>query len=257
MKRIKNLLLAILVLPLCLISISVFAVENTSKSTEPSLKDNTYIPSSYTDPRNEEGKHLILNSNGSYGGSLHELKYGKGSPFNGEYDINNSEYYMRNDFFNMYSNENKTMYSYFSPYQQTMQDTSGIASVLMVLNYLGEKYSELDLVKKYEELNNTTIFGNGTTASGLKKLVDSLGLGYTTDSSSYKNPGTTRAVNEPAFVEWMQEQIREGKFVITCFCVMFINRIRCNVNTVTKNLCTKSNTKWYSFYVISFFKFCA
>ena len=45
-------------------------------------------------------KHLILNADGSYGGSLNETLYGKGAPKNGEFDVENSEYYITNDFYN-------------------------------------------------------------------------------------------------------------------------------------------------------------
>ena len=45
-------------------------------------------------------KHLILNSDGSYGGSYNEALYGKGAPLNGEYDVENSDYYFNGDYYN-------------------------------------------------------------------------------------------------------------------------------------------------------------
>ena len=94
-------------------------------------------------------KHLILNSDGSYGGSYNEALYGKGAPLNGEYDVENSDYYFNGDYYNMKSSSERKIFTKFSPYQQTMQDTSGIACIMMVLNYLGydlNTYSEIALV---------------------------------------------------------------------------------------------------------------
>ena len=133
------------------------------------------------------------------------------------YDQLDSEYYMINDFYHMNSDIYRSIFPNFSPYQQTMKDTSGIASVLMVLNYLGvdtKEYNEYQLMLLYEKLNGTKIYGNGTTSKGLKKLIDSLDLGYKVDDSDYVNPGSTRAVNEPGFVNWMKSQVDDGKFVI-------------------------------------------
>ena len=141
-----------------------------------------FTPNATVDPRNKPGKYFILNQDGSYGGSYDELAYGKGAPLNGEYDVENSQYFITDDYFNLPSTEERTLFPNFSPYQQTMQDTSGIACVLMVLNYLGydvkNQYSEIELLKKYEQVNGKTVYGKGTTPTGLKKLVESLGLGF-------------------------------------------------------------------------------
>ena len=135
-------------------------------------------------------KHLILNEDGSYGGTLSEELYGKGAPLNGEYDVKKSAYYtVNNDYYNMSSTENRRIIiPKFSSYQQTMQDSSAIACLLMILNYMGEDvkntYSELALVNKYEEITNTKVFENGTTAEGLIALVDALNLGYVAENQS-------------------------------------------------------------------------
>ena len=141
-----------------------------------------FTPNATVDPRNRPGNYFILNRDGSYGGSYNELLYGTGAPLNGEYDVENSLYFTTDDYFNMTSTEERTIFPKFSPYQQTMADTSGIACVLMVLNYLGydvkNTYSEIELLKKYEKVNDKTVYGKGTTPVGLKKLVDSLNLGF-------------------------------------------------------------------------------
>ena len=136
----------------------------------------------------ESPLHLIRNADGSYGGSLSVEEYGEGAPLNGKYDVKNSDYYtVNNDYYAMPSTEERVIFPQFASYQQTMQDSSGIACLLMVLHYLGEDventYNELALVKRYEQVTGTTVFGNGTTAGGLIDLVDDLNLGYTAEVS--------------------------------------------------------------------------
>ena len=185
---------------------------------------------STVDARNEKGKYLILNEDGTYGGSLNDALYGKGAPLNGKYDVDNSDYYYNGDYYNMKSNytidkEGETVYQRyifpnFSPYQQTMQDTSGIACIVMILNYLGydvSEYSELYLLKKYEELNGKTVYGNGTTPDGLVNLVNSLSLNGVTanateiDKTLFKiGTNTDYAGVMPIF----RNCIKEGKFLV-------------------------------------------
>ena len=159
--------------------------------------------------------HLILNNNGSYGGSLDEKLYGKGAPLNGEYDVKNSDYYtVNNDYYNMSSTEERVIFPKFASYQQTMQDSSGLACLMMVLNYMGEdvkeKYNELALVKKYEEVTYEKIYGNGASDFGLVSLIDSLGLGYTAE---YQGFGEYHPAETASMKEFFIEAIKEGKFV--------------------------------------------
>ena len=144
--------------------------------------DTKYVPAEDRNPKPEptptvKGKHLILDEKGNYGGSLNRTKYGEGAPLNGLYDAENDEYYTVNDFYNMKSTDQRTIYTNFAPYQQTMQDSSGLATAVAILNYFGEDvtvYNELELLKRYESLNNTTVYGNGTTREGLVKLFTNL-----------------------------------------------------------------------------------
>lgn len=204
---------------------------DTTQETESAVQ-TTFTPSSTYDTRNEQGKYLILNEDGTYGGSYNEALYGKGAPFNGEYDVENSDYYVRADYYNMKSNtyvskesgsKNKTLnertiFPKFSSYQQTMQDSSGIACIMMVLNYLGEdvsEYSEIELLKKYEQLNQATVYNNGTTPEGLVNLVNSLNLGYTAnatelDTSTAENYEGVTDIFQP----WVEQCLKDGKFVL-------------------------------------------
>ena len=179
---------------------------------------------STVDDRNAEGKYLILNADGSYGGSLNDALYGKGAPRNGEYDVDNSDYYFNGDYYNMSSNKERKIFPKFSPYQQTMQDTSGIACIVMILNYLGydvSKYSELYLLKEYERINETTVYGNGTTPDGLINLVNSLGLKLNgndvsancedIDTSSY---GIGTSNNYANIMPVFRQCILDGKFLV-------------------------------------------
>ncbi len=186
---------------------------------------------STVDDRNAEGKYLILNEDGSYGGSLNDALYGKGAPLNGEYDVVdentkvfNSDYYFNGDYYNMSSNKERKIFPKFSPYQQTMQDTSGIACIVMILNYLGydvSEYSELYLLKKYEELNGKTVYGNGTTPDGLVKLVNSLGLKLgenlvTANSTEIKTSsyGIGTSNNYADIMPVFRDCIEQGKFLV-------------------------------------------
>lgn len=163
--------------------------------------------------------HLIRNADGSYGGSLSEAKYGKGAPLNGQYNVKNSDYYtVNNDYYNMPSTSERVIIPKFSPYQQTMQDSSGLACLMMILNYMGEdvqnKYTELALLQKYEEVNGTTVYGKGTTEEGLIKLVNALNLGYTATNTCFKFSGTSESTREKDTKDFFINSIKEGKFIL-------------------------------------------
>ncbi|MBR2322883.1 MAG: C39 family peptidase [Clostridia bacterium] len=189
-----------------------------------------FVTPSTVDSRNETGKYLILNKDGSYGGSYNDALYGKGAPLNGEYDVVNSDYYYHGDYYNMKSNytENSSgvrsyqryIYPNFSPYQQTMQDTSGIACIVMILNYLGydvSNYSELYLLNEYERINETTVYGNGTTPEGLVNLVNSLGLtGVTANSTEIDTSSfvLTDGNDYEAIRNIFRQCLLDGKFLV-------------------------------------------
>ena len=130
---------------------------------------------------------LILNADGSYGGSINESLYGVGAPKNGEFNVSDSPYYMYNDFYNM----NCTNDAYpllllpkFKSYQQTMKDSSAFACLVMIFNSLGfdvtDEYSELSLLNKYQTLFNTTVYNHGddVTDENLGQFINSLNTGY-------------------------------------------------------------------------------
>ena len=58
-------------------------------------------------------KHLILDQYGNYGGVLNRSKYGDGAPLNGKYDVEDSPYYVHNDYYNMKSTATRTIYPNF------------------------------------------------------------------------------------------------------------------------------------------------
>lgn len=161
-------------------------------------------------------KHLILDENNNYGGSLNEELYGKGAPLNGEYDAEDSIYWRTNDFYNMTSTDERTIFPHFAPYQQTMADSSGLACALMILNYCKEDvkntYNELALVKKYEQLNDTTVYGNGTTSEGLATLFDE--LGYTTRNRDYMEMSTATNDQIADFNSWAMNHLNNGRFIM-------------------------------------------
>ena len=162
---------------------------------------------------------LIANADGSYGGSMDKALYGEGAPLNGQYDVKNSAYYtVNNDYYNMVSTVERVIFPHFKSYQQTMQDSSGLACILMILNYMGQdvqtKYTELELLKKYEEVNGATVYGNGTTEEGLVKLVNSLDLGYTASNSSFRFSGSGESARQKDTKAFFQNAVKQGKFVL-------------------------------------------
>ncbi len=139
---------------------------------------------------------LILNSDGSYGGSINEALYGKGAPKNGEFDVTNSQYFLENDFYNMNSTDEDyplTLLPKFKSYQQTMQDSSAFACLVMVFNDLGlditDEYSELSLLNKYQTHFNTTVYNNGLSVDdyNLSAFINSLNLGFTAEARKIDN----------------------------------------------------------------------
>ena len=168
-------------------------------------------------PRNNPGKptHMILNKDQSYGGSVSVKKYGQGAPCNGQYDVEDSAYYtVNNDYYNMPSTQERLIFPKFASYQQTMQDSSGLACLVMILHYMGQdvskEYTELALMKKYEEVNAAQVYGNGTTEEGLIKLVESLNLGY---AATNRDP-VYRAFEKENMAQFFQNAIKDGKFVL-------------------------------------------
>lgn len=175
-----------------------------------------------TNPQNEIGrtnKHLILNKDGSYGGTLDENKYGIGAPLNGQYDQTNSGYYTANDYYNMQSTTTRTIFSRFAPYQQTMAKSSGLACALMIMNYCLEdvqsECSELALVEKYQELNNKNVYENDTTVAGLEKLFNN--YGYVTRTTDYNETGNDTTSKIAAFNAWVYKHLRNGRFIMVRF----------------------------------------
>lgn len=165
--------------------------------------------------KKELTKHLILDENGNYGGTTNRSKYGYGAPLNGEYDQKDTIYYRINDYYNLNSTKTRTIFKNFSPYQQTMADSSGIACALMTLNYFNEDvkdtYNEVNLVNKYEKLTSQTIYKNGTTPEGLVKLFNN--LGYNANVINYKEVGSDTSEKVSDFNDFVKETIDAGKFI--------------------------------------------
>ena len=227
MKRIVKFLITLtLILSLCPLTMLV----GCNQSSDNTVKVAGFKTPSTVDSRNDENKYLILNEDGSYGGSYNDALYGKGAPLNGEYDVINSDYYYHGDYYNMKSNYTEDssgtrsyqryIFPNFSPYQQTMQDSSGIACIVMILNYLGydvSKYSELYLLNEYERINQTTVYGNGTTPDGLVNLVNSLKLDNVTANSTEIDTSTfvlTDANDYKAIRTIFRQCILDGKFLV-------------------------------------------
>ncbi len=165
-----------------------------------------------------DGQSMILNADGSYGGTLDAAKYGEGAPKNGQYDVADSPYYtVNNDFYGMSSTEERLIYPQFASYQQTMQDSDGIACLLMILHYMGEdvqeRFCESALVERYEKLNGKSVYGNGTTADGLSRLVRDLGLGYRPSQTGFSITSVSDE-SKTKMKAFFRNAIRDGKFIL-------------------------------------------
>ncbi len=203
---------------LALLLTSIFIVGCNKDSDEIKGPDDsgTLKPDDNEDKEKEIKKHLILDKNGDFGGTFDVDLYGAGAPLNGEFDNLETPYYLINDYYNMESTNERTIFTNFKPYQQTMKDTSGIASALMILNHFGEdvqnEYNEVNLVNMYEDLNGSEIYGNGTDAAGLKKLFNE--VGYTAVVGGYLNVGSSTADQIDNFNKWMMNHLNNGRFIM-------------------------------------------
>lgn len=175
---------------LCVVAVS-FSLTAFIAPTQVSAEEVILTSNAVTAPES-----LILNRDGSYGGSINEALYGKGAPKNGEFDVNNSDYYLENDFYNMNSTDEDyplTLLPKFKSYQQTMQDSSAFACLVMVFNDLGlditDEYSELSLLNKYQTKFNTVVYNNGLSVDdyNLSDFVNSLNLGFRAEPKKIDN----------------------------------------------------------------------
>ena len=163
---------------------------------------------------------MLADENGNYGGTLNRGKYGVGAPLNGKYDDNNQQYYNRNDFYNMQSTKmedgtiERTIYTGFSGYQQTMANSSAMAGMVAVLNYWGETVTtdtELQLVEKYEEINSTDVATTEPTAQGLSNLWTN--LGYENAIQKVTITGSDRNAKINSFRVVIEPLLDAGKMV--------------------------------------------
>ncbi|MBR2322213.1 MAG: hypothetical protein IKA54_01330 [Clostridia bacterium] len=164
-------------------------------------------------------KHLILNSDQSYGGSVNESLYGKGAPKNGEFDVANSPYFTVNDYYNMLSTTGDyplTILPNFKPYQQTMKNSSAFACLVMAFNRLGldvtGEYSELSLYQKYEQLNGVTLKDADVKSADLRDFIKSLNLGYELESKPFPSGNTKNSSD--LFRSFVERNLNEGNYVL-------------------------------------------
>lgn len=165
-------------------------------------------------PEVPEVQKMILNADGSFGGSLNAELYGEGAPLNGMYDSDDT-YYMRPDYYNLNSTQTRTMTPNFATYQQTMANSGGIACALMVMAYSGEdvtRYNERVLLDAYEALNQTTVYGNGTTAEGLVELFTQ--YGYAARTGEYNETSSVQEENFHNFTVWAKAHLDAGRLIM-------------------------------------------
>ena len=162
------------------------------------------------------GNYLLADAEGNYGGALNRSKYGMGAPLNGEYDVENTIYYTVNDYYNMPSTSTRTIYTNFNGYQQQMRYTSGLASMVAVLNYWGESVdttTELALLEQYQQLNAVDVYSQkGTTGQGLANLWQQ--LGYTVSLNEYTRlSSANRQQHVGKFTDWVEANLNAGKMM--------------------------------------------
>ncbi len=193
-----------------IISLSAFSVLFASEYVAPVKAETQGIE-----------KHLILNKDGSYGGTLDEQLYGKGTPKNGELDVINSPYFTVNDFYNMTSTDGagaRLLFPNFKPYQQTMANSSAFACLVMMLNYLDKDventYSELALVKQFEQINSVTVKDCDVSKQMLESFITSL-------DSSFKIEKSFSSRLDDEMIYYLSERfevnLSESKFMFVRF----------------------------------------
>ena len=185
--------------------------------------DGAFVAPTYTQGQLSvvgNGKYLLADENGNYGGTLNRGKYGDGAPLNGMYDDNSQQYYNRNDFYNMQSTKmadgtiERTIYTGFAPYQQTMANSGAMAGMVAVLNYWGEAVTtstELELVEKYEQINATSVVDAQPTAQGLVNLWNA--LEYQTELQKVTITGSNRNDKINSFRVVIEPLLDAGKMV--------------------------------------------
>lgn len=161
--------------------------------------------------------HLLLNPDGSYGGSTDPDKYGTIDIKNGSVDQLTSIYHKFNDYYNMQNTDTRYILTGYRAFQQTMSSSCGICSTLSVLNYYGEDvtvYNEVYLTELYCDVNNKdTIYNVGVGSSGLKKLVAELGYEATAGSfsrDSYVDNSSREFGSYEEFLLWAQTNLSKG-----------------------------------------------
>ena len=105
MKKIISILVSIAML-VAIIPVAIHL--NNDNTNEQAV--SYFVTPSTPDARNEQGKYLVLNNDGTYGGSYNEALYGKGAPLNGEYDVLDSDYYYHGDYYNMKSSDQRKIF---------------------------------------------------------------------------------------------------------------------------------------------------
>lgn len=167
--------------------------------------------------QNVPERHLLLNADGSFGGTRDQAKYGSIPEKNGETDSLNSIYYSFVDYYNMQNSQTRLILSNYKAFQQTMASSCGICSTLSVLNYYDvdvTKYDELWLTEKYCEVNDKeTIKNVGVGSSGLKKLVAVLGFNSQSASYSkanYVDENSMIFSTYETFTKWVTENLQKG-----------------------------------------------
>ncbi len=162
-------------------------------------------------------RHLLLNPDGSFGGTRDASKYGVITEKNGETDQLTSNYHAFVDYYNMESTDTRLILKGYRAFQQTMASSCGICSTLSVLNYYGldvNIYDELFLTEKYCEVNDVaTIYNVGVGATGLKKLVGSLGFvaeGRSYARDSFVNANSMLFPTYDKFINWVKTNLSKG-----------------------------------------------
>ncbi len=189
-----------------------------------------------------DGKHLLVDMDGNYGGDYAKALYGSGAPLNGKYDVANDIYYTQNDYYALKCTDTRTILPRFSPYQQTMAKTDGLACMLMVLNYFGEdvteEFTETQLMMRYEELNGTNVSSatNGTTVKGLVELFND--IGYLADGNPFIPSSTGSSVKAVEFTDYLITEMELGNIVMVRFQdgINFRWHVVIGVDTMGENL---------------------
>jgi hypothetical protein len=147
---------------------------------------------------------------------LYENKIEGGKKLQGKYDILNTPYFGKIDFYNKKSDSNFQILENFKTYQQTSEYSCGCACIIMSLYYLNKTIiSERDCVIKANtgtDIKNNTHGTIGTFPIDLEKAI--INYGFDIESNRNFTNENSPINNELLFSNYIKDSIKKKEPII-------------------------------------------